>query len=153
MRDFGKMVKMMAVAAVMAVFFCSCNVSGGSSYTSSEVSTASAAKSESGNISGGTPAASGISISFKSFGISVEYDQSRTEIASGEAVQMRCVAVEGSEAVGLCDWYVGTAKVASGESFTFSQDKPGVYTVCCIAADSAVNPLYADSVQIRIVVR
>ena len=154
MRNFGKAVKMMAMALVMSAFFCSCNVSGGSSYdASSEASKTNISKVENGTQGTVAPAGSGISIKFKQFGITVETAGDRSEVARGESLEITCSEKEGSEEIGLCDWYIGTSKVASGKSFTFSQTKPGVYSVSCIAADSATNPLYADSVQLSITVR
>ena len=83
------------------------------------------------------PAGSGISIKFKQFGITVETAGDKSEVARGESLEITCSEKKGSEEIGLCDWYIGTTKVASGKSFTFS----------------ATNPLYADSVQLSITVR
>ncbi len=151
MRNFGKMIKMMAVAVVLSAFFCSCNVAGGSSYAeSSEVASRSQFGAESDAIS---VSKGGISIIIPEFHISVETEGNRTEISCGETLQMLCTADEGSLEIGLCDWYVNGIKAASGEGFEFYQNGPGVYTVSCIAADNATNPLYADSIQLSITVR
>ncbi len=150
MKNFGKMVKMMAVAVVMSAFFCSCNVAGGAAYDDpSEVSS----RTQSGIENKNLPSNGGISIKIKEMSISVETDGNRTEVRRGESLKMICTANEGSEEIGMCDWYVGGTKVASGTSFSFNENRPGVYYVSCIAADDATNPLYADSVQLVITVR
>lgn len=89
----------------------------------------------------------------KYFGISIETEGNVTEIARGQELTISCAANTGSIEVGFCKWYVNGTKVASGNSFTFCKNAPGVYTVKCIAADNATNPQYADSDQIVIRVR
>ena len=154
MRNFGKMIKMMAVAVVLSALFCSCNVAGGSSYADSyEVSSRSQFGSDSMGNGSGTGSKGGINVVIPKFNISVETEGNRSEISCGETLQMLCTVNEGSLEIGMCDWYVNGIKAASGERFEFSQKGPGVYTVSCIAADSATNPLYADSIQLSITVR
>ena len=151
MKNFGKMVKMMAVAVIMSAFFCSCNVAGGASYYDpSEASSNAQIGAES--INTGTTG-SGIGIVIKKISISVETENDRTEVSVGKALQMRCTADEGSDAIGLCEWYINGLKVAEGADFAFSQDRPGLYNVSCIAVDDANNPKLADCVQLAIVVK
>ncbi len=89
----------------------------------------------------------------KYFGISIETEGNVTEIACGQELTISCVANTGSLEVGFCKWYVDGTKAASGNSFTFCKNVPGVYAVKCIAADKASNPQHADSDQIVIRVR
>ena len=147
MRNFGKMVKMMVAAVMMSAFFCSCNAAGGPSYEASEVSHSSSYETNNQN---GPSTGSGISIKFKQMSITAETDGNRDKISSGESLQIRCYADEDSEQIGMCDWYIGGTKVASGTTYTFCQNNPGLYNVTCIAADSSSNPTCIDCQQLMI---
>ena len=150
MKNFGKMVKMMAVAVVMSAFFCSCNVSGGASYDSySEVKSASYSSNNEGLAGQG----SGIKISVKHIEITAQTEDGRSEISCGETLKINCFENEGSDAIGHCEWYVNGILVATGTSFDFAQNRAGVYNVSCIAVDDANNPKVADCVQLSITVR
>ena len=151
MRNFGMMVKMMVAAVMMSAFFCSCNVAGGAAYDSySEAKSTSYSAENSGRSANGQ---GGFKIVIPHFEISAHVEGDRSEARCGEALQMSCAAEEGSKEIGFCEWYVNGIRVATGTSFAFSQDRPGLYNVSCIAVDDADDPKYADSVQLTIKVR
>ena len=152
MKNLGTVVKMIVAAVMMSAFFCSCNVSGGLSYDSYSDNRTYSSTVNSNDITS-NPQSVDFKINIKKFEISAQTEGNRNEVSRGEALQINCMAEDGSEAIGQCDWYVGGIKVASGEDFSFCQHVPGIYNVSCIAVDDAVNPMYADSVQLEIKVR
>ena len=89
----------------------------------------------------------------KYFGITVETEGNVKEIAPGQELTISCSANPGSMEVGFCEWYINGKKVASGNSFSFSKNATGYYTVMCIATDNATKPLHADSAQVVIRVK
>ena len=89
----------------------------------------------------------------KYFGISVETEGNVKVIDRNQELKISCTANTGSLEVGFCEWYINGNKVASGNDFIFSKSTAGIYTVKCIAADNATNPLYADSAQVVIRVK
>ena len=152
MRNFGIMVKMMVVAVMMSAFFCSCSVAGGASYDSYSEAKATSVETDYSN-AGLAGQGSGLKIHVKNIAIEVQTEDNRTEVSCGETLQINCFEAEGSDTIGLCEWYVSGVKVATGTRFEFAQDRAGVYNVSCIAVDDANNPKLADCVQLSITVR
>jgi hypothetical protein len=150
MKNFGIMVKMMVVAVMMSAFFCSCSVASGASYDSYSEAKATSVETDYSGLAG---QGSGLNIHVANIAIEVQTEDNRTEVSCGETLQINCFEAEGSDTIGLCEWYVTGVKVAEGTSFEFAQDRAGVYNVSCIAVDDANNPKLADCVQLSITVR
>ncbi len=89
----------------------------------------------------------------KYFGITIETEGNVRTIDCGQELNISCSANVGSVGIGYSAWYVNGTKVANGKNFTFCKNRPGTYTVVCIAADSVKNTQYTDREEIIIEVR
>lgn len=89
----------------------------------------------------------------KYFGITIATEGNVRTIDRDQELKISCSANVGSVGIGYSAWYINGTKVANGRNFTFCKNRPGTYTVVCIAADSVTNPQNTDREQIIIDVR
>ena len=127
MRNFGMMVKMMVMAVLLCALFCSCNVAGGSDYSSPSAARESSVSTT--DVDGPAMAVT-FGIKLPSVDVSISGDDMVKQDATAT------FTADATEGASLA-WYLnGMETGETGSVYQFSCAYPGMYDVTCIAVSA-----------------